>query len=55
MKTQINTQLLDTIKNDLWEFEQGLSWQKVYVIMHLLKAVKAVALQIEDLTGKDQS
>ena len=55
MKTQINTQLLDTIKNDLWEFEQGLSWQKVYVIMHLLKAVKAVAIQIEGKTDKDQS
>ena len=55
MKTQMNTQLRDAIKNNAWEFEQGLPWQKVYVIMHLLKAVKAVAIQIEDQTDKDQS
>ena len=55
MKTQINTQLWDTTKNDPWEFEQVLPWQKVYVVMHLLKAVKAVAIQIESKTDKYQS
>ena len=32
-----------------------MPWQKVYVVVHLLKAVKAVAIQIEDQTDKDQS
>ena len=55
MKTQISTQLWDIIKNDPWEFEQGLLYRKCNVQACLLKAVKAVAIQIEDQTDKDQS
>ena len=54
-KAPINTQLQDTIKNDPWEFEQGLPYRKGDVGACLLKAVKAVAIQIEDQTDKDQS
>ena len=54
-KAPINTQLRDTIKNDSWEFEQGLPYRKGDVGACLLKAVKAVAIQIEDQINKDQS